>query len=340
MAIVSPRGKKRDSDGVIYGIISPQNGARTSDGYEPELENDFATQTNHTAYVYNWGYGGERTDQGVNRIDSVLDSREADFILIMEGANDLGAGVSASTTKANLRIMIEKSQGKDTEPIIATVTPNTARSDGYIIPNNYNPAIRSLALEKDIALADQYTALVGNWSGYNSGDGLHLNDVGERVMAQEWFDAILNGTGTGGTCDVFQPGADWCRDCGPCAEGEGDCDNDNECQTGLVCAQNVGANYGWPATRDVCEQPGGGPCSVFAPGPDWCRDCGPCAEGEGDCDSDNECQNGLVCAQDVGANYGWPATRDVCELPSGPGDCILDSKFRLGSIRVGGIALH
>ena len=141
-------------------------------------------------YVYNWGYAGESTHQGVNRIDSVLDSREADFILIMEGANDLPAGVSASTTKANLRIMIEKSQGKNTEPIIATVTPNTQRSDGYIIPNNYNPAIKSLASEKNIALADQYKALVGNWSGYNSGDGLHLNDDGERVMAQAWLDAI------------------------------------------------------------------------------------------------------------------------------------------------------
>ncbi|MBC2711954.1 MAG: trypsin-like peptidase domain-containing protein [Desulfosarcina sp.] len=136
-----------------------------------------------------------------------------------------------------------------------------------------------------------------------------------------------------GNCSVFQPGPDWCRECGPCAEGEGDCDGDNECEAGLICAQNVGANYGWPAGRDVCEQPSTG-CDVFQPGPDWCRDCGPCAEGEGDCDGDNECEAGLICAQDVGANYGWPAGRDVCEQPGGPGDCILDSKFGLGSIRV------
>ena len=139
----------------------------------------------------------------------------------------------------------------------------------------------------------------------------------------------------GGGCPPFVTGPDACTTACPCDEGQGDCDSDNQCAPGLVCAQDVGANYGWPATRDVCEQPGGGPCSVFQPGADWCRDCGPCAEGEGDCDSDNECQNGLVCAQDVGANYGWPATRDVCELPSGPGDCILDSKFQTGTVRVG-----
>ncbi len=200
------QGKKRDGDGVISGIIDPPNGARTLDGYEPELENDFATQTDHTAYVYNWGFGGERTYQGVNRIDSVLDSRQADIILIMEGANDLASGVSASTTKANLRIMIQKSKAKDTKPILATVTPNTNRSDGHIIPNNYNPAIKALASEEGIVLADQYAALVGNWSAYNSGDGLHLNDDGERVMAQVWLDSISDAMTVSN--NVFSPGFD------------------------------------------------------------------------------------------------------------------------------------
>jgi hypothetical protein len=123
-----------------------------------------------------------------------------------------------------------------------------------------------------------------------------------------------------GPCDVFVPGSDWCQECGPCSEGQGDCDGDAECQSGLICAQNVGAKYGWPAGRDVCEQPsGGGTYNLFVPGPDWCRDYGPCSEGQGDCDGDAECQSGLICAQNVGAKYGWPAGRDVCEQPSGGG---------------------
>ena len=138
----------------------------------------------------------------------------------------------------------------------------------------------------------------------------------------------------GGACPPFVTGPDACTTACPCDEGQGDCDGDNQCAPGLVCAQDVGANYGWPATRDVCEQPGGA-CPPFVTGPDACTTACPCDEGQGDCDGDNQCAPGLVCAQDVGANYGWPATRDVCELPGGPGDCILDSKFRLGSIRVG-----
>ena len=311
------QGKKIDSDGVSSGILNPPNGARTTDGYEPELENDFATQSSDTAHVYNWGYGGEITYQGVNRIDSVLDSRQADFILIMEGANDLGWGVSASTVKANLRIMIEKSLAKNTEPIIATVTPNTARSNGYIIPNSFNPAIKALALEKNIALADQYAALVGNWSNYHSGDGLHFNDAGERILAQTWFDAIMNGD-----CPAFVAGPDACTSSCPCGEGQGDCDSDADCEDGLTCVQNVGAQYGWPASRDVCEAG----CPDFVAGPDACTSSCPCGEGQGDCDSDADCEDGLTCVQNVGARYGWPASRDVCEagcpaFVAGPDAC-------------------
>jgi hypothetical protein len=75
---------------------------------------------------------------------------------------------------------------------------------------------------------------------------------------------------------------DYCRDCGPCAEGQGDCDSDSECQSGLNCAQVLGT--------DVC-------CSHPLGHLDYCRDCGPCAAGQGDCDNDGECQSGLTCVQ-------------------------------------------
>jgi hypothetical protein len=114
----------------------------------------------------------------------------------------------------------------------------------------------------------------------------------------------------GGPCATFQPGPDWCRDCGPCPVGQGDCDGDGQCQAGLICAQDVGADYGWPPSRDVCEQPG---CNLPNGHVDYCKTCGPCGLGEGDCDGDTQCQAGLICAQDVGADYGWKSTYDVCE---------------------------
>ena len=115
------------------------------------------------------------------------------------------------------------------------------------------------------------------------------------------------------SCPYPNGHVDYCRDCGPCGAGEGDCDGDGECESGLICAQDVGADYGFSATYDVCEQPDS--CPYPNGHVDYCRDCGPCGAGQGDCDGDGECESGLICAQDVGADYGFPATYDVCEHP-------------------------
>jgi fibronectin type 3 domain-containing protein len=120
---------------------------------------------------------------------------------------------------------------------------------------------------------------------------------------------------TGAPGDAIPPlevgHADYCRDYGPCTAGQGDCDSDSECQSGLVCNQGVGSNYGWALDIDVCEPPPAGTGQVG--NANYCRDYGPCAAGQGDCDSDNECQSGLVCNQDVGFKYGFRSAIDVCE---------------------------
>ena len=52
---------------------------------------------------------------------------------------------------------------------------------------------------------------------------------------------------------------------------------------------------------------------------DYCQVMGPCSAGQGNCDSDSECQSGLTCAEDVGADYGLAADSNVC-LAASPGD--------------------
>lgn len=122
---------------------------------------------------------------------------------------------------------------------------------------------------------------------------------------------------TTSSCDL--PVGDWgfCSDsaCGPCSEGQGDCDSDVDCGNGLVCGFNRGADYGLDANLDVCVVPESGACGKV-PG-DWsyCADpaCGPCTEGQGDCDLNSECAGGLRCVANAGERYGLPPTMDVCE---------------------------
>jgi len=125
---------------------------------------------------------------------------------------------------------------------------------------------------------------------------------------------VISGDSVSGvdfTADDY-PGDDYCSLSvnGPCPEGLGDCDGDSECESGLICVQDMGDYYGWPSNVDVCEQ------VDEYPGDNYCALYGPCKEGIGDCDADSQCASGLKCINDVGADYGWPSNVDVCEQVS------------------------
>ena len=125
----------------------------------------------------------------------------------------------------------------------------------------------------------------------------------------------------GGDCSDVENTIDnshYCKESCPCAHGFGDCDNDDQCQQGTSCKMNIGAIFGYNATRDVCvadKSDGGGGCRGATDSPDNHDYCGvacPCAHGYGDCDNDAECQPGTKCVMDVGSFFGYTATRDVC----------------------------
>lgn len=94
----------------------------------------------------------------------------------------------------------------------------------------------------------------------------------------------------------------------PCDEGMGDCDSDAECADGLRCMQDIGALYGYASTMDVCVAA----CPSDLGSLNYCSPQCPCAAGEGDCDSDSDCLDGLSCVTNGGASYGMDGV-DVCQ---------------------------
>ncbi len=131
------------------------------------------------------------------------------------------------------------------------------------------------------------------------------------------LDADLGGGGGGSTgCSGYPLGDyDYCSSSCPCSAGEGDCDGDSECASGLSCVNSVGADCGFSSDVDVCEGGGGSTgCSGYPLGDyDHCSSSCPCSAGEGDCDGDSECAFGLSCVNNVGADYGFSSGVDVCE---------------------------
>lgn len=156
------------------------------------------------ATVINRGKNGEQTGNGIKRISSVLSSDKPTYILIMEGANDAFWGVSASTVKFDLGVMIDRSRAAGATPILSTVTPNTRDSLTVSIRNDYNPRIISLAAEKGVALVDNHGAVVGNWANLTI-DGLHPNPAGSSLIADQFNAALPYGSdsdSSGGGCFI------------------------------------------------------------------------------------------------------------------------------------------
>ena len=97
-----------------------------------------------------------------------------------------------------------------------------------------------------------------------------------------------------------------------CREGEGGCRSDSECDGSLACGTDNCA-FG-PSNMDCCTRPcnkdsdclnqecntDNHKCRLDSYSTDWskCSQASLCAEGEGDCDEDSECEGSLVCGTD------------------------------------------
>lgn len=144
------------------------------------------------------------------------------------------------------------------------------------------------------------------------------------------------------TKDQGGPNGDfnYCDGITPCEIGEGDCDSDDQCAAGLVCGVNNGGQFDLHWSRDVCVEAGctdgvqngaetgvdiGGTCGGSCGGGEnganegYCTAGCPCEEGEGDCDTDAECAEGLVCVSNRDGAFGPPLDPSDSVCTGSPG---------------------
>lgn len=122
----------------------------------------------------------------------------------------------------------------------------------------------------------------------------------------DWTDCdFAEECGNDGYCSLlFNGDWDYCRQ-GGCERGEGDCDANADCVGSLACIQNNGSAWGMSPNRDVCDYPAGHG--------NYCSSQFPCASNQGDCDSASDCNFGLKCVSNIGADYGFASWVDICK---------------------------
>jgi lysophospholipase L1-like esterase len=141
----------------------------------------------------NDGISGATSGLGSARIGGMLAATKPGFVIIGFGANDAILSRSPDDTAGNIRNMIVTALNNNTIPVVSTVMP---MSGGRSIYNGtvmaINERIKNIASEYNVRVVDLYAAVGSDPDQYYA-DGLHLNDLGENLVAIEYTDVFNSG---------------------------------------------------------------------------------------------------------------------------------------------------
>jgi len=140
-----------------YGDTSSLGG-----GYTRRLQR-WLIQQGYDSVVESYGIGGETTAQGLSRIDEVL-AGGGDYLLLMEGTNDISRHVGIETIRFNLNEMAGRAEALGMIAVHATVIPRipTAPVDSNNSATSaLAVAVRELALASNRAVADNFALFEG-----------------------------------------------------------------------------------------------------------------------------------------------------------------------------------
>ena len=131
--------------------------------------------------VLNAGVSGDTTDQGLNRIQSVIDLHPA-IVIVELGANDGLRGLPADVTRQNLNAIVQRLLSSGAKAVLA----------GMQVPPNYGPLYsrdfrniyKDIAKQHSIPLIPFFLDGVGGNAALNQDDGIHPTADGYEIVVK------------------------------------------------------------------------------------------------------------------------------------------------------------
>lgn len=138
--------------------------------------------------VGNYGIGGSRASDNIDRTQSVIDQCHPGFMLILYGVNDIIHGGGIDSIVNALDQMVEICKNNHVVPVLANY-PRTLTGHAIFGPrvHSLGEAIKELASSKGVPCVDLYSEFDGNPDLYEP-DGLHPNDAGTQIIALAFAD--------------------------------------------------------------------------------------------------------------------------------------------------------
>lgn len=132
--------------------------------------------------VVNAGVSGETSSGLLDRLDWLLRAR-FDVFVLESGANDGLRGIPTSTLQANLETALDRVKAKRPDARIVLIQMEALPNLGPTYAAAFHAVYPRVAKAKGVTLLPFLLDNVAGRRGLNQGDGVHPNDVGEHIVA-------------------------------------------------------------------------------------------------------------------------------------------------------------
>jgi acyl-CoA thioesterase-1 len=140
--------------------------------------------------VVNAGVSGETSAGLLRRLDWVL-RRPADVIVVETGANDGLRGLPVTATRATIADVLSRIRRERPNAAVALIQMEAPPNLGQEYTSAFHAMFAELAREHGATLLPFLLTGVAGESRLNQGDGIHPNNAGERIVAENVWRALM-----------------------------------------------------------------------------------------------------------------------------------------------------
>lgn len=182
---------------AIAALGNSNTSGERRNNYPDKLEAKFRSK-GYNVIVHNDGIPGEQSPATENRFARVI--QDVDVVLLMIGTNDIVVPGSCPrpyncNTIGNIESMLDTALSQGKIPVVSTVPPPRP-TDRYAWADSdvrrLNSQIKQLAARKHVVVVDNYQAIRDNGDNSLFSDRLHFNSRGYKIIADEWYRALIN----------------------------------------------------------------------------------------------------------------------------------------------------
>jgi lysophospholipase L1-like esterase len=164
-----------------------------------ELADDFLSNSGKNEKIevrmINKGINGDLTEGMLHRFQRDVIDFKPDYVIILGGTNDIGWGYSTQEIYNNLKTMYLKARENGVEPIGCTVPSVRGWFKGIPPRVEINDLLIDYCRRNEISCVDLFSKTCDPEtkrlkSDYSS-DGLHLNKLGYRKVAESLFEEYI-----------------------------------------------------------------------------------------------------------------------------------------------------